>query len=98
MSKTRGTGLLNGVERCRRRVRAEFNRWHDEEHISRLLQVPSRAFGRSTAIWGGPKYLAMYELEDHNVLRAAAYLGAVKYQPNINRRRSGRRSERAGPD
>ena len=99
MSKTRGTGLLMVWSDIDAEFEAEFNRWYDEEHISRLLEVPGfLSAGRYTAIRGGPKYLAMYELEDHNVLRAAAYLGAVKYQPNINRRRSGRRSERAGPD
>ena len=34
------------------------------------------------ALKGGPKYLAIYELEDHNVLRSAAYVDAVKYQPS----------------
>jgi hypothetical protein len=37
---------------------------------------------------GGPKCLAVYELEDHNVLRSSAYLDTVKYQP------SGPRAER----
>jgi hypothetical protein len=65
---------------------AEFNRWYDEEHISRLLEVPGfLSAGRYMAIRGGPKYLAMYELEDHNVLRSAAYLDTVKYQPSPQR-------------
>ena len=32
-----------------------------------------------------PKYLAMYELEDHNVLRSAAFLDTVRYQPSARR-------------
>ena len=36
-----------------------------------------------------PKYLAMYELEDHNVLRSAAYLDTVKYQPSPQRTKIG---------
>jgi len=69
---------------------AEFNRWYDEEHISQLLRVPGfLSAGRYAALKGGPKYLAMYELEDHNVLRTAAYLDTVKYQPSPQRARIG---------
>jgi len=72
MSKTRGTGLLMVWSDIDAEFEAEFNRWYDEEHISRLLEVPGfLSAGRYTAIRGGPKYLAMYELEDHNVLRNA---------------------------
>jgi hypothetical protein len=54
---------------------AEFNRWYDEEHIARLLEVPGfLSAGRYVALRGGPKYLAMYELEDHNVLSAGGAL------------------------
>src|SRR5918911_254374 len=41
------------------------------------------------AVKGGPKYLAMYELEDHNVLRSTAYLDTVKYQPSPQRAKTG---------
>jgi hypothetical protein len=65
MSKTRGTGLLMVWSDVDAEFEAEFNRWYDEGHISRLLQVPGfLSAGRYTAIRGGPKYLAMYELED----------------------------------
>ena len=40
MSKTRGTGLLMVWSDVDAEFEAEFNRWYDEEHISRLLQVP----------------------------------------------------------
>ena len=40
MSKTRGTGLLMVWSDVDADFEAEFNRWHDEEHIPRLLQVP----------------------------------------------------------
>src|SRR5271157_6193306 len=90
MSKTRGTGLLMVWSDIDAEFEAEFNRWYDEEHISRLLQVPGfLSAGRYTALRGGPKYLAMYELEDHNVLRSAAYLDTVKYQPSPQRTKSG---------
>src|SRR5271155_3585437 len=90
MAKTRGTGLLMVWTDIDAEFEAEFNRWYDEEHISRLLEVPGfLSAGRYTAIRGGPKYLAMYELEDHNVLRSAAYLDIVKYQPSPQRTKIG---------
>jgi len=86
MPKTRGTGLLmawTGVDPAHE---AEFNRWYDEEHIGRLLAVPGFLnAGRYRALRGGPKYLAMYELEDHNVLRSAAFIDTVRYQPSERR-------------
>ena len=90
MSKTRGTGLLMVWTDIDAGFEAEFNRWYDEEHISRLLEVPGfLSAGRYMALKGGPKYLAMYELEDHNVLRSAAYLDTVKYQPSPQRTKIG---------
>src|ERR1044071_6957275 len=82
MAKTRGTGLLMVWTDIDEEHEAEFNRWYDEEHLARLLAVPGfLGAGRYVALKGGPKYLAICELEDHNVLRSAANLDAVKYQP-----------------
>src|ERR1700730_8492230 len=90
MAKTRGTGLLMVWTDIDSEFEAEFNRWYDEEHIARLLEVPGfLSAGRYVAVTGGPKYLAMYELEDHNVLRSAAYLDTVKYQPSPQRAKAG---------
>ena len=91
MAKTRGTGLLMVWTDIDEEHEAEFNRWYDEEHLARLLAVPGfLGAGRYVALKGGPKYLAIYELEDHNVLRSAAYLDAVKYQPSPERSGSAR--------
>jgi hypothetical protein len=38
---------------------------------------------------GDPKYLAIYELEDHNVLRSSAYLDSLKYQASAARQKTG---------
>ena len=90
MTKTRGTGLLMVWTDIDSQFEVEFNRWYDEEHLPRLLQVPGfLSAGRYAALKGGPKYLAIYELEDHNVLKTAAYLDTVKYQPSPERSRSG---------
>lgn len=83
MAKTRGTGLLMLWTDVDPPFEAEFNRWYNEEHIKHLLEVPGFLNGgRYVALKGGPKYLAMYELEDHNVLRTSAFLDAVRYKPS----------------
>lgn len=89
MAKTRGTGLLMVWTDVDPQHEAEFNRWYDEEHIHRLLQVPGfLSAGRYEALKGGPKYLAMYELEDHTVLRSAAFLDTVRFQPSALRQQA----------
>jgi len=86
MAKTRGTGLLMVWTDIDPEFEAEFNNWYDEEHLPRLLDVPGfLSAGRYVAVKGAPKYLAMYELEDHNVLRSTAYLDTVKYRPSPQR-------------
>ena len=83
MAKTRGTGLLMLWTDVDPQHEAEFNRWYNEEHIKHLLGVPGfLSGGRYVALKGGPKYLAMYELEDPNVLRTADFLDAVRYKPS----------------
>ncbi|HEX7215077.1 MAG TPA: hypothetical protein VF578_12765, partial [Methylomirabilota bacterium] len=78
MAKTRGTGLLMLWTDVDPQYEAEFNRWYDEEHLDRLLKVPGfLGASRYEALRGGPKYLAMYELEDVSVLRTAAFLDEV---------------------
>jgi len=60
MAKTRGTGLLMVWTDIDSEFEADFNRWYDEEHIPRLLQVPGfLSAGRYVAVKGAPKYLAM---------------------------------------
>jgi hypothetical protein len=86
MAKTRGTGLLMVWTDIDAEFEPEFNRWYDEEYLPRLLQIPGfLSAGRYSALRGGPKYLAIYELEDHNVLRSSAYLDSLKYQPSAAR-------------
>ena len=49
----------------------EFNAWYDTEHLPELLGLPGVLDGaRYVAIKGGPKYLAMYELESVDQGRA----------------------------
>ena len=86
MAKTRGTGLLMAWVDIPAEHDAAFNAWYDEEHMPRLAAIPGFLSGaRYQAIRGAPKYLAMYELEDHNVLRSAAFLDDVRYKPSPRR-------------
>jgi hypothetical protein len=83
MAKTRGTGLFMMWADLDHGGEAEFGRWHDQEYLPGLLQVPGFLAGaRYVAVRGGPKHLAMYELEDHHVLRTGAFLDAVRYTPS----------------
>lgn len=83
MAKTRGTGLLMVWVDIDPQYEDGFNRWYDEEHIAELLKVPGfLSAGRYAAIKGGPKYLALYELESHDVLRSAAFLDGVRHRPS----------------
>ena len=83
MPKTRGTGLLMLWTDVDAAHEAEFNRWYNEEHLHHLLKVPGfLSAGRYEAISGGPKYLAMYELEDVSALRTSAFLDEVRFRPS----------------
>ena len=86
MAKTRGTGLLMVWADIDPEFEAEYHRWYDEEHIAHLLAVPGfLSAGRYVAVKGGPKYLAMYELEAPDVLRSPAFLDGVRFRPSARR-------------
>ena len=43
---------------------ADFNRWYEEEHLDERMEIPGFINARRfTALEGGPKYLALYDLE-----------------------------------
>lgn len=53
---------------------AEFNRWYDEEHLPERLSAPGFLSGRRfRSVEGGPKYLALYDLERTAVLETREY-------------------------
>ena len=86
MVKTRGTGLLMLWTDVDAEHEAEFNRWYDEEHIANLMAVPGfLSAGRYVALKGGPKYLALYELEAPEVLQSPAFLDGVRFRPSARR-------------
>ena len=57
---------------------AELNRWYDEEHIAERMAIPGFLRARRfVAREGGPRYLALYDLDSPAVLESAAYRHAA---------------------
>lgn len=52
----------------------EFNAWYDTQHLPQLLALPGVLdAARYTAVKGGPKYLAAYELENLEAVQGPAW-------------------------
>jgi hypothetical protein len=65
MVAKKGRGLLMVYVDVPADLEAEFNRWYNEEHIPERLSIPGVLnAARYTAVRGGPKYLACYELAE----------------------------------
>jgi hypothetical protein len=74
MTPKKGTGLLMVWVDVPANKEPEFNRWYNEEHLAERLAIPGFVNGaRYEAVKGGPKHLAVYELESPAVLESAAY-------------------------
>lgn len=74
MTAKKGTGLLMVWAEVPADKEAEFNRWYNEEHLAERLAIPGFLSGaRYEAVKGGPKHLAVYELESPAVLESDAY-------------------------
>ena len=74
MANKRGTGLLMVWCDVPADKEAEFNRWYNEEHLAERLSVPGfLGAARYEAVKGGPKHLAVYELESPAVMESEAY-------------------------
>jgi len=58
----------------------EFNAWYNEDHIPALLKVGGvRSGKRYRAVEGTPKYLAVYELDNPEVIKSEAWVKARDY-------------------
>jgi hypothetical protein len=74
MANKRGTGLLMVWVDVPSDKEKDFNRWYNEEHLPERLAIPGFLSGaRYEAVKGGPKHLAVYELENAGVLESDAY-------------------------
>jgi len=73
-TKKKGTGLMMVWTDVPADKEKEFNRWYNEEHLAERLRIPGFLSGaRYEAVKGGPKHLAVYELENVAVLESDAY-------------------------
>ena len=74
MAKQRGTGLLMVWADVPADKEPDFNRWYNEEHLAERLAIPGfLSAARYEAVKGGPKHLAVYELENAAVMESDAY-------------------------
>jgi hypothetical protein len=70
----KGSGLLMVWADVPADKEADFTRWYNEEHLQERLAVPGFLNGaRYEAVKGGPRHLAVYELESAAVLESPAY-------------------------
>ena len=89
MTAKKGTGLLMVWADVPADKEAEFNRWYNEEHLAERLAIAGFLSGaRYEAVKGGPKHLAVYELESPAVLESEAYK-KVQANPTPRTQRSG---------
>src|SRR5207244_12440151 len=78
MAAKKGTGLLMVWADVPADKEGEFNRWYNEEHLAERLAIPGFLNGaRYEAVKGGPKHLAVYELDGPAVLESPAYKQAA---------------------
>ncbi|UYO94141.1 DUF4286 family protein [Pollutimonas sp. M17] len=75
MSHTDKKGLLLVLMQSPPTLEDEFNAWYDTEHIPERLAVPGFETGiRYVCISGAPKYMAIYDVENTDVLSSPDYL------------------------
>ena len=74
MVQRKGTALLVVFADVDVEHDAEFNAWYNEEHIPERLSAPGFLdAARYEALRGGPRYLAVYELESAAAVQSAEY-------------------------
>jgi hypothetical protein len=86
-TKKKSTGLMMVWTDIPADKEPEFNRWYNEEHLAERLRIPGFLSGaRYEAVKGGPKHLAVYELEDVGVLDSDAYRKVRSHPTDWTRR------------
>jgi hypothetical protein len=89
MKNRKGSGLLMVWADVPADKEKEFNRWYNEEHLAERLSIPGfLSAARYEAVKGGPKHLAVYELESPAILETEAYK-RVQAQPTEWTKRAG---------
>jgi antibiotic biosynthesis monooxygenase (ABM) superfamily enzyme len=70
----KGSGLLLVMMDIDPEHEDDFNHWYDEEHVQERNAIPGFLTARRyRAVEGGPKYLAIYEMDTPEVLDSEAY-------------------------
>lgn len=70
-----GRGLLAVWTDIPVHIEADFNRWYDEEHLAERAGIPRFLNARRyVSLQGTPKYLALYDTVDAQVLQSDPYL------------------------
>jgi hypothetical protein len=88
-TKKKGAGLLMVWCDVPADKEPDFNRWYNEEHLPERLSVPGfLSAARYEAVKGGPKHLAVYELESAAAMESEAYR-KVASNPTAWTQRSG---------
>ena len=68
-------GFLLVLMQCPPAMEEEFNAWYDSEHIPERVGIPGFLSGlRFVCLSGHPRWLAMYDLEQPQVLESPAYM------------------------
>lgn len=82
MTTSQRRGLMIAMIDVEPEWEEEFNRWYDEEHFPDRVNCPGFLSGRRfVAIDGSPKYLAVYDLENPEVMQSEAYLKVSEQSP-----------------
>ncbi len=70
-----GQGLLVVWTDIPAAVEDDFNRWYNEEHLAERVGIPGFLNARRyVSLEGAPKYIALYETVDAQVLKSETYL------------------------
>jgi hypothetical protein len=74
-----GTGLLGVWMGPSAEHEADLNRWYADEHLPDRMEIPGFLRARRyESAQGEPKYVAIYDLEDAQVLASDAYMTIAK--------------------
>jgi len=89
MAAKKGNGLLMVYSDVAAEHEEEYNRWYNEEHIPERLSIPGVLnAARYQAVQGGPRYLAVYELESSDTWHTDAWQKWLKDPTEWSKRMS----------
>jgi hypothetical protein len=75
MMATQGKGLLAVWTDIPAHIEEDFNRWYNEEHLAERTGIPGFLNARRyVSLQGTPKYIALYDTVDAQVLQSDTYL------------------------